>query len=80
MPKNITIRDIPDDIYQRIKHQAELHRRSINSELIVSLKRSVKSYRKDPDQIITKARKLKQQAKGSLSMDEIQETIDQGRP
>jgi plasmid stability protein len=80
MPTNITIRDIPDEVYQQIKHQAELHHRSINSELIVSLKRSVKAYRKDPAQIITKARKLKQKAKGSLSMDEIQETIDQGRP
>jgi plasmid stability protein len=80
MPTNITIRDIPDDIYQRIKRQAELHHRSINSELIVSLKRSVKAYRKNPDQVIAKAKKLKQKAKGSLSMDEIQEAIDRGRP
>jgi len=80
MSTNITIRDIPDDIYQRIKRRAELHHRSINSELIVSLKRSVKAYRKNPNQIIAKAKKLKQHAKGSLTMDEIQEAIDQGRP
>jgi plasmid stability protein len=80
MPTNITIRDIPDEIYQRIKYQAELHHRSINSELIVNLKRSVKAHRKNPNQIIAKAKKLKQQAKGSLSMDEIQKAIGEGRP
>jgi len=80
MPTNITIRDIPDDIYERIKRRAALHHRSINSELIVSLERSVKAHRRDPSQIINKAKKLKKQAKGSLSIDEIQSAIDQGRP
>ncbi len=80
MPTNITIRDIPDDIYEKLKRQAELHHRSINSEVIVNLKKMVQSHRRDPDQIITRAKKLKEKAKGSLSIEQIQEAIDQGRP
>lgn len=80
MSTNITIRDIPDDVYEKLKKQAELNHRSINSEVIVYLKKLVQSNRRDPDQIISDAKKLKQKAKGSLSMDEIQQAIDEGRP
>ncbi|MEX0646974.1 MAG: Arc family DNA-binding protein [Balneolaceae bacterium] len=80
MATNITIRDIPDDVYAKIKKLADLHHRSINSQVIVYLKKLVQSNRRDPDQVITRAKKLKQKAKGTLSMDEIQQAIDQGRP
>lgn len=80
MPVNITIRDIPDDVYEKLKRQAELHHRSINSEVVVCLKKIVQSHRRDPNQIIARAKKLKQNTKGSLSVDQIQEAIDQGRP
>lgn len=80
MSTNITIRDIPDEVYQKIKDQADLHHRSINSEVIVYLKKLVQSNRRDPDQIISRAKRIKQKAKGTLSMDQIQQAIDQGRP
>lgn len=80
MPTNITIRDIPDDIYEKLKRQAELHHRSINSEVIVYLKKIVQSHPRNPEQIIARAKKLKEKAKGSLPIDQIQEAIDQGRP
>ncbi|CAN5209923.1 hypothetical protein BH23BAC3_BH23BAC3_10940 [soil metagenome] len=80
MPTNITIRDIPDEVYEKLKKQAELHQRSINSEVIFYLKQLVQSHRPDPDQVIARAKKLKQQAKGSLTLQQIREAIDQGRP
>ena len=80
MPTNITIRDIPDDVYSKLKEQADLHHRSINSEVIVHLKKMVQSNSIDPDKIITRAKELRKKAKGSLSMDDIQNAIDQGRP
>lgn len=80
MPVNITIRDIPDEVYHKLKKQAELHQRSINSEVIFYLKQLVCSHRPDPEQVIARAKKLKQQAKGSLTLYEIQQAIDQGRP
>lgn len=80
MPTNITIRDIPDEVYKKLKEQAKLHQRSINSEVIFYLNKMVRSHRPDPDQVIAQAKKLKQQAKGSLSIQEIRGAIDQGRP
>ncbi|MCH8568876.1 MAG: Arc family DNA-binding protein [Balneolales bacterium] len=80
MPTNITIRDIPDEVYKKLKEQADLHQRSINSEVIFYLKKMVCSHRPDPDQIIARAKKLKQKAKGALTMKEIQQAIEKGRP
>lgn len=80
MPINITIRDIPDEVYTQIKKQADLHHRSINSEVIVCLKKLVQSTRRNPEEVINRAKKLKRKAKGTLSMDEIQKAINQGRP
>lgn len=80
MPTNITIRDIPDEIYEKLKLQANKHHRSINSEVIVYLKRIVQSHQHSPEQIIARAKNLKQKANGSLSMKQIQKSIEQGRP
>lgn len=80
MPTNITIKGIPDDVYQKLKQQADKHHRSVNSEVIMTLKNSLQSRLHDPDILIDRARKLKKRAKGSLSIEEIQQAIDQGRP
>ncbi len=80
MPTNITIKGIPDDVYQKLKLQAEKNHRSVNSEVIMTLKNSLQSKRHDPEVLIDRARKLKKRARGSLSIEEIQEAIDQGRP
>lgn len=80
MPTNITIRDIPDEVYKRLKEQAELNHRSINSEVIHQLERLVRSHRPDPDLVISQAKKLRRQAKGTLTIDEIQHAIESGRP
>jgi plasmid stability protein len=37
MPATITLKSIPDDIYQRLKLSAEANRRSLNSEVIACL-------------------------------------------
>ena len=37
MPTNLTLKNIPDDVYERLKVSAETHRRSLNSEAIVCL-------------------------------------------
>ena len=37
MPTSLTLKNIPDALYERLKAAAELHRRSLNSEAIVCL-------------------------------------------
>ncbi len=80
MPTNITIEGIPDDVYQKLKLQADKHHRSVNSEAIMTMKSSLLSNKHNPDFLINRARKLKKRAKGTLSIEEIQHAIDQRRP
>lgn len=80
MSTNITIRDIPNEVYQKIKEQAELHHRSINSELIYHLTKIVSSQIVNPDELIAKAKHIKMRASGTVSIDELQQYIDSGRP
>jgi antitoxin FitA len=37
MPTTLTLKNIPDDVYERLKLSAQTHRRSMNSEAIVCL-------------------------------------------
>jgi plasmid stability protein len=37
MPTTLTLKNIPDAVYQSLKHSAEANRRSLNSEAIVCL-------------------------------------------
>lgn len=37
MPTTLTLKNIPDNIYQRLKTMAQAHRRSLNREAIVCL-------------------------------------------
>jgi antitoxin FitA len=49
---NVTIKGIPDDLYERIKQRAAAHRRSINQEIIVSLEQSVGRRPIDPEAVL----------------------------
>ncbi|HAC15780.1 MAG TPA: DNA-binding protein [Bacteroidetes bacterium] len=75
MPTNITIKGIPDDVYNKLKQQAELHHRSVDSEVLVCITKAVQSNQPEPYSIIARARKLKEKAKGSLTMEQINEVI-----
>lgn len=33
----LVIRDLPDEVHERLKHRAEQHRRSVNAEAIAAL-------------------------------------------
>ena len=37
MPTTLTLKNIPDAVYERLKASAEIHRRSMNNEAIVCL-------------------------------------------
>ena len=77
---NITVKNIPDSIYNKLKQQAQTQHRSMNSEIIACLERTVEPKRVSPDEILRQARMMRKKIRGSLSADEIQDAIDQGRP
>ncbi len=55
----LTIKNIPDEIYNQLKQQAILHRRSLNKEVIISLEQALHKKQINPNVIMTKARKLR---------------------
>jgi len=77
---SITVKNIPEPIYNKLKQQAEAQHRSMNSEIIACLEQSVEPKRVSPDEILRQARMMRKKVKGSLPAKEIQDAIDQGRP
>ncbi len=77
---SITIKNIPKPVYSKLKKQAEAQRRSMNSEIIACLERSVEPKRVSPDEVLRQARMMREKVRGSLSAEEIRDAIDQGRP
>lgn len=66
----VTVKNIPDELYDRLKTAAEIHRRSINSEIIVCIENAVMSRRINPDEVLENARRLRQLTAGHLISDE----------
>lgn len=77
----ITLKNIPDDIYLRLKESAEAHHRSLNSEVIACLERTLLPTRVAPRERIDRARQLRQKlAAEAFTAAEIDSAIGQGRP
>jgi antitoxin FitA len=55
----VTIKNIPDELYQKLKSTAEINYRSINSEIIKCIENSVISHPINPENMIANARALR---------------------
>ena len=58
----LTIKNVPDELYVALKHKATLHRRSINSEAIVSLERVLHARKLEVSAMLREARRLRERA------------------
>ena len=59
MPTTLTLKNIPDTVYERLKHSAEVNRRSLNSEAIVRLEAALLPARLTPAERLARARELR---------------------
>jgi len=59
MPTTLTLKNIPDDVYERLKLSAETHRRSLNSEAIVCLETILLPTKLTPGERLARARELR---------------------
>ena len=59
MPTTLTLKNIPDDVYDRLKLSAQTHRRSMNSEAIVCLEAALLSSKLAPTEQLARARALR---------------------
>ena len=80
MPTTITLKNIPDDVYDRLRLSAEAHRRSMNSEAIVCLEAVLLPTRVTPTERLARARELRAAlSKGEYSASEIDKLKREGR-
>ena len=59
MPTTLTLKNIPDAVYQRLKASAEVNRRSLNSEAIVCLETVLPPIAVAPSERLVRARELR---------------------
>jgi antitoxin FitA len=76
---SLTIKDLPPRLHQKLKANAKVHRRSLNSEVISILETSVEPRRMSVEEILDAARVVRAQVKGDLTDREINRTKRQGR-
>lgn len=61
VPVTLTLKNIPDALYEQLKHSAALHRRSMNSEAIVRLEGALQPARMNVTERLARARALRSQ-------------------
>lgn len=81
MPTTLTLKNIPDLVYDRLKRSAEAHRRSMNSEAIVCLEAVLLPAKVTPAERLARARELRASLpKGLFKARDIDELKRAGRP
>ncbi|MBP7866048.1 MAG: Arc family DNA-binding protein [Acidobacteria bacterium] len=76
----LTIKNLPPELYERLKERARLHRRSLNSEVIVCLEKAEGPGFGSEEEILVKARHWRERtASLPLSDDEITQAKREGR-
>lgn len=81
MPTTLTLKNIPDALYDRLKLAAEAHRRSLNGEVIVCLESVLLPARATPGERLARARELRAALPlGTFSAADIAAAKREGRP
>lgn len=76
----LTIKNIPQQVYQELKQLAVEHRRSLNSEVIITLEQAVQGRTSEPASLLETARQLRLKSKKHfLTNKELNVIKDKGR-
>ena len=78
---NITVRDIPEEIYQKIKQEAVANKRSINSEILYGLEKNYSDSQLNKRVSLESVRSLRAKTKGKIYLTEAEmiEAKNEGR-
>mgnify|MGYP003488353497 CR=1 FL=1 len=81
MSTTLTLKNIPDNIYTRLREAADAHHRSMNSEVIACLERVLLPARISHEAHLAQARQIRDELKGrKFRASDIRKIIAQGRP
>jgi plasmid stability protein len=76
----ITLKNIPADLHRELKKRAEEHHRSLNREVLATLRNVTnQSHRVDPVALIREARAVRKKFKRQVSPAQIKAWIQRGR-
>ena len=77
----LTVKNIPNDLYERLKAAARVHRRSLNSEILYCVERTLVPYKIDVSSQLSVARKLREKtADYTLTDASMDSAKNDGRP
>ena len=76
----ITLKDIPDDLHQKLRRRAEVHGRSLNKEIIASLEQVTSPKRMELPEYLSRVKRLHNQIDFKVTTHSIQKAIEAGRP
>lgn len=77
----VTIKNLPDDLYELIKKNAASNYRSINGEIIFRLERSLKHKEEDVDKLLQRIENLQKTVRvPELTQDVLEKARETGRP
>ncbi len=76
-----TLRNIPDDLFNNLKQNAEIHKRSINSEILFCLESALLPKKLTPSERLNRVESLRSTIPaGVISCNDINDAINSGRP
>lgn len=80
MPNTLLLKNIPDDIYERLRMAAQRHRRSLDKEVLVRLEAALPSARGLACERLARARQLRVGLGAEFNAADIDTFKKQGRP
>lgn len=75
----LTIKNVPERLYEQLKARARRQRRSINQEAIVCIEQVVGLHYDDEEELQEEIRSLREQSGIYVTLEEIKAAIDEGR-
>lgn len=75
----ITLKNIPDDLYKKVKKRAKMNRRSINGEILYVLEQAGSEAGNEKDQLLEEVRKLRISLPRIKNIEEIDDFKKLGR-
>jgi antitoxin FitA len=77
----ITLKNIPDSLYTQLKTAASIHHRSLNSEILYCIERTLGTHKINVPEHIEMAKKLRAKtAQHNLTDQELNDLKNEGRP
>jgi antitoxin FitA len=79
VPTTLTLKNIPDAIYERLKASAAANHRSLNGEAIVCLEKALRPNKVSVEERLRRADELRARVRGEITPEQIDAYKREGR-